>query len=157
MLLHGILDPNIIDLNLEAETKEDVINKLAALLFKAERITDADQYIADVLAREETVPTDVGIGVAIPHAKSAAVRKNAVAFARLKTPIPWNGDENSEEPPVHSVFLLAVSSEGQENIHLQIIAKIAELLLDDDFITAMQSIDDKDELIETMKQFIGEA
>ena len=157
MQLHGILDPNIIDLNLEAETKEEVINNLATLLFKAGRITDAQKYIADVLAREETMPTDVGIGVAIPHAKSDAVRKNAVAFARLKTPIPWNGDVDSEEPPVHSVFLLAVSSEGQENIHLQIIARIAELLLDDNFLAALQSINDNNELIETMKQFLGEA
>ncbi|MBI9050749.1 MAG: PTS sugar transporter subunit IIA [Anaerolineaceae bacterium] len=157
MQLHGILDPNIMDLNLEAETKEEVIFKLADLLLKEERITDAEQYCADVLSREETVPTDVGIGVAIPHAKSAAVSKNAVAFARLKTPIPWNGEQQSEEPPVHSVFLLAVSSKGQENTHLQIIAKIAELLLDDAFLSALQSINHKEDLIDTMKHFLGEA
>ena len=157
MQLHGILDTTIMDLTLEAKTKEEVIYKLADLLYRAGRITDAKQYYADVLAREETMPTDMGIGVAIPHAKSSTVCKNAVAFARLKTPILWNEDQESEELPIHSVFLLAVSSEGQENTHLKIIAKIAELLLNDAFLSVLQTIDTKKELLDTMNQYLGDA
>ena len=80
---------DIILFDLEAETKQEIIEKLTDAMDKDGRLEDKDKYMADVLAREESSSTAIGFETATPHAKSTSVKEPSLAFARLKHPIKW--------------------------------------------------------------------
>lgn len=72
--MEQVITTDLICLDVEAESKEDVIRLLAEKLDKAGRLNDKDEYIAEVFKREETYATGVGFSVATPHAKTDAVK-----------------------------------------------------------------------------------
>ena len=159
MHLLDVLNEDTISLELKAENKTEALEELAALLEKSGRLLDRQKYLEDVYEREQTEPTDLGIGVAIPHAKSAAVKKTSVAIGKLRSPILWNAVEDSEDPnpPVKVIFLLAVTEMDKGNAHIELISKIATLLIEERFVEILFKTDSKDELLTTIKNFIGEA
>jgi fructose-specific phosphotransferase system IIA component len=124
--LHTVFDPAFIDLDLQAADKAEAIGKLAARLDAAGVLADREGYVQAVFAREALTSTGVGMGVAIPHGKSDAVRRAAVALGRTGH-LTWDGE------PVRLVFLLAVPEHGAATDHLEILAALAQLLLEDSF------------------------
>ena len=89
MKLSAFTDRKLVNLDVASGTKEEVIGRMTELLSRSKKVTDADAFLQDVLAREELVSTGVGHGVAFPHAKSKAARSGA----RQKTLSsgPWTG------------------------------------------------------------------
>lgn len=130
MQLDAVFAPALIDLNLQAATKDEAITVLASMLDREGALLDRRSYIGAVEAREAQISTSVGLGVAIPHGKSPAVRRPAVALGRTAG-IDWNGD------PVQLIFLLAVPEQGAGTDHLEILAALAQLLLDESFRGAL--------------------
>ncbi len=90
----------------EAETREEIIRQLCSML-----IADgaaADDFTENVLEREALAATCIGHQSAIPHADPRYVKREAIAFAKLREAIPWG------EYPARYVFLLALPEDGQE-------------------------------------------
>ena len=79
MKITDLLKPESIALGVSAQNKQDAIDKLVALMEKAGNVKDAKAYKEGVLRREEEGTTGVGEGVAIPHAKTAAVTQQGLA------------------------------------------------------------------------------
>ena len=79
MAVKEILDRRVIDLDMEAKSKDEVIRHLAGLLKDAGYIDDLEGYIRDVYLRESEGITGIGGHVAIPHGKSASVDKVGIA------------------------------------------------------------------------------
>ncbi len=106
--------------------KEDVIRCLTHL--ENSRVLDADRYEQAVLEREASFATYTIDGVAMPHAKSEGVGEAFVAFARLKTPVPW-GTESGEDARI--VFLIGVpqAADGE----LKILAALSKKLIHESF------------------------
>ena len=154
MRLEEIITENNIDLNLKANTKVEAIEKLVKLLFEDGRVEAVEPFLNDVLDREKIEPTDMGIGVAIPHGISDIVTRPSVAIGRLKEPFFWEGAEESEKP-IFAVFLLASSKKIEGNDHLEMISKIATLLIDDDFIEILKMTSSKTTLFEAIQTFLG--
>lgn len=122
-----LFDVKYMDLNVETKEKFETIKHLASLM--KERLVDVDKYVEDVKAREVMSTTGIGDGVAIPHAKSAWVKKPTVVVGKSSGGIEW---ESLDDEPVNMVFLIAVpESEGNE--HLKILQVLAVSLMDDDF------------------------
>lgn len=92
--MEQVITTDLVCLDVEAESKEDVIRLLAEKLDGAGRLNDRETYIAEVFKREETYATGVGFSVATPHAKTDAVKTASVAFARLKKAIHWDEDDD---------------------------------------------------------------
>jgi len=139
----------IVTLNLKAEDKLSAIWELAELLYRAGKIRSKDDYVADVLEREAHVATSVGRGVAIPHARSAAVIETAVAVGRTKG-IHWADDD---EEPVKLVFLLAVPATNPNSNYIGMLASLAAALLDDGFCQGMKSAAKGSEVVECMRRY----
>jgi fructose-specific phosphotransferase system IIA component len=156
MHIDEVLDQDTMNLNLEAETKKEVIEKLADMLCAADRLTEKEQFVEGVLEREKTESTDFGIGIAIPHAMSASVKRASVAVGRLKKPINWNGSSGNSETPVQVVFLLASSPEDKGRSHMEIISKIAALLIEDDFVKMLLTTDSESALLDAVNTYLGE-
>jgi PTS system fructose-specific IIA component len=156
MCLAGIITGDLIDLNLDAGTKQETIEKLTDLLLEDHRISSRDDFLASVFERERTEPTDMGIGVAIPHGKTDAVIKASVAIGKMRSPIPWTEEEEAQDEPIYAVFLMASPDQADGYTHLEVISKIASLLIDDDFIEILKTTRDENLLLETMQTMIGE-
>lgn len=79
MRIIDLLSPKGIDLNVRVSTKEQAIDKLVSLMDATGKISDVAAYKAAVKKREEEGTTAMGEGVAIPHAKTSAVKEPGLA------------------------------------------------------------------------------
>lgn len=79
-----IFDRNVIDLNMKASTKDEVIRELATLLYKENYLSKLDDFIASVYEREAEGITGMGNNVAIPHGKSDSVMRAGIAIGKTK-------------------------------------------------------------------------
>ena len=148
--MEQVITTDLICLDVEAESKEDVIRLLAEKLDKAGRLNDKDEYIAEVFKREETYATGVGFSVATPHAKTDAVKTASVAFARLKKAIHWD-----DEDDVTMIFQLAVPCTGAGDLHLQILAALSRKLIYDEFRDQIAAAASAEEILALTGDQIG--
>ncbi len=150
-----VINPSIIDLNMEAKSKTEAIGKLADILIKEKRIEEKEVFIEDILEREKLESTNMGVGVAIPHGRSSSVLKNSIAIARLTQPICWDSKQGGKS--VRIIFLLAVCDNVNKNrVHLELISKVAALLIQENFLKTLFITESKTELIDQIFKLIGE-
>ncbi|HTO94283.1 MAG TPA: phosphoenolpyruvate--protein phosphotransferase [Bacteroidota bacterium] len=111
-------------------SKEEAIRELVDMLHASGRVDDPDVVEDAVWLREQTYPTGMGHGVAIPHCKSPAVSVNSIAVLKLDAPVAWT---DAGEDPVHFLILIAISAAAKGDEHLKIIAGLARRLVHDEF------------------------
>ncbi|MHC2998876.1 PTS fructose transporter subunit IIABC [Microbacterium sp. HJ5] len=140
-----------LDVGLGAD-KSEVIRSLAARVVAQGRATDADALYADAWAREQKDETGLPGGIAIPHAKSAAVTEPSLAFARLAPGV----DFGAPDGPADLVFLIA-APEGAAEAHLAVLSKLARSLMQDDFTSSLRAAATNDDVVAIVRQAIGEA
>ncbi len=151
MKFNTIMDEKIVSLDMEAQTKDEALKKMAQMLYNDGRIFTLDRFIQDVYERESMETTNMDIGVAIPHSKSETIKKTSVALVRLNKEISW---EDFGEP-VKIIFLLAVSPNDDGVEHLELIAKIAELLIDERFVDRLYKTRNVRRLLKRINRMIG--
>lgn len=117
---------NTICLDLKATEKEAVIAEMVAMLSADGILRDAEAYQKAVLDREAQTTTGIGFGIAIPHAKSAAVNTARVAFGRSKAGIDYKSDDGSL---ANLVFMIA-APEAADDTHLKMLARLSRKLID---------------------------
>nr|WP_288829685.1 fructose PTS transporter subunit IIA [uncultured Clostridium sp.] len=123
MALEEILDQRVIDLNMKARNKEEVIYHLGGLLKGAGYVDDLNGYLEDVYIREREGITGIGNNVAIPHGKSDFVKRVGFAVGKTEQMIEW---ESYDEEPSNLFFLFAVPSNGEgAKEHLRLISELA--------------------------------
>lgn len=137
-----LIDVQLVELNLTAATREQVIELLARKLEQDQRLTDKASYIQTVMEREALFSTAVAEGVAIPHGKSTAVDIPSIAMARLVSPVSWTGGES-----VQFVFLLAVPDAEAGDMHLRILAKLSRQLMSEDFLAQLAVAEEKENVV----------
>ncbi|MFT8661412.1 PTS sugar transporter subunit IIA [Liquorilactobacillus ghanensis] len=146
------MKPNLVLYDLVANTKKEVINKLADLYQKTGVIQEKEAYIISVMKREEEGTTGIGDGIAIPHGQSETVKESAVVIAKLKEPVEWH---SLDDLPVKYVFLLAIPDEGDQE-HLKILSQLAGLLMDDDVRIQLEKSKSKVDLINIFKKGVDQ-
>ncbi|MEJ6550015.1 fructose-specific PTS transporter subunit EIIC [Corynebacterium sp. USCH3] len=135
----------VLDLGQTADAAA-VIRALAGRAEKQGRL-DAAGVLDAALARETQSTTAVGNGVAIPHARSAAVNVPTLAFARLASPVGWDAPDGG---PVDLVFLIAVPEDAGKQ-HLKILAKLARALMKDEFRESLRHASSSAEVVNLVK------
>ncbi|UNL86514.1 PTS fructose transporter subunit IIABC [Priestia koreensis] len=143
MKITELLKRDTIILDLHSTSKSDVIDELVGKLGEAGRLVDRDQYKEAILGREAQSTTGIGEGIAIPHAKTAAVKTPAIAFGRSKEGIDY---ESLDGQPAHLFFMIA-ASEGANNAHLETLSRLSMLLMDADFRQTLLNATSVDEVI----------
>ena len=114
--------------------KRAVIDALAARVAATGRASDAAALAADAWKREQTDETGLPGGIAIPHAKSPAVREATLAFARLKPGV----DFGAEDGPADLVFLIAAPDTAAEE-HLAVLSRLARAFMRPDFTAGLRA------------------
>ncbi|GAF19030.1 PTS system, fructose-specific IIA component [Bacillus sp. JCM 19046] len=129
MRISDLLKKETMILDLQARSKATAIDELVDKLDEAGRLTDKQGYKDAILAREAQSTTGLGEGIAIPHAKTNAVKTPAIAFGRSKEGIDY---EALDGQPSHLFFMIA-ASEGANNEHLATLSKLSTFLMDEAF------------------------
>lgn len=122
--VHHLLSPQTICLGLPGLSKEEVLNNLIDVLAGNPAVADLDELRAAVFMREQMMSTGVGKELALPHAKTGAVRETVAAFAVTAEPVAFGAIDNL---PVRLVFLL-VGTEAARSQHIKILSRISRLM-----------------------------
>jgi len=128
MTLGNLLSKDQILPEMQATERWSAIVELVDLLVANSQIKPADRdvVLAALRAREETMSTGIGFGIAIPHASSDRVEKVVAAFGRSSKGIEFDALDNA---PVRFVVLFVVPKD-QFQTHLRTLAAIAKFLND---------------------------
>lgn len=115
-MITQLINENLINLNLKATTKDEVFKELIDTLYNQGRINNKEQFLADVMAREELGNTGFEDGVALPHAKSAAVVEPAVVIGVSKQGIEYGAEDGQPS----KLFFMIASPDGGANHHVEV-------------------------------------
>ncbi|MGW0365272.1 PTS fructose transporter subunit IIABC [Streptomyces sp. NPDC002990] len=129
-----IITPELVTLDLSADSKEAAARALAQRMLSLGRVTDLDGFLADVAAREAQMPTGLEGGIGIPHCRSAHVTVPTLAFGRA----PAGIDFGAPDGPADLVFLIAAPA-GADDAHLSILSSLARRLMRPDFVAALRA------------------
>ncbi len=146
MKITDLLTKNTILLSLESQSKEAVIDELIEKLDSAGKLNDKDEYKKAILARESQSTTGIGEGIAIPHAKTNAVREPAIAFGRSNAGIDY---ESLDGQNAHLFFMIA-AYEGANNDHLATLSRLSSFLMDAEFRSKLESARSPEEILQAI-------
>lgn len=147
--MEKILNEENIFLEIEAKTKDELIELLAEKLNKAGKLINKSTFIKDIYIRENEGITGIENGLALPHGKSEGVKETTIVVAKLKKAIEWETLDNSK---VDLVVLFAVRLEDKNELHLKLLAKIAGNLSEEENINRIKEINDKKEIIKILEK-----
>ncbi len=129
--------------NVTVANKDQVIDKLVDLQFTHGNITDKEVYKKAIYAREEEFSTYVGNGIVVPHARTEAVTRPSLAVVRLAEPIQYNEDDDG---PADFFYMIAAPMNG--SLHVDILARLMNLLADEDFVEKLRGAGSEEELLD---------
>ncbi|MER5940393.1 fructose-specific PTS transporter subunit EIIC [Streptomyces sp. NPDC001928] len=135
--MSDMITPDLVDLDLSAETKEAAARALAERMVALGRVTDLEGFLADVAAREAQMPTGLDGGIGIPHCRSEHVTEPTLAFGRSAAGI----DFGAADGPADLIFLIAAPA-GADDAHLTILSSLARQLMNTEFTDALRSAGD---------------
>ena len=135
MRIKDLLKLEAIKLNVAVNNKEDAIDKLVDLQDKAGNLSDVSGYKAAILKRESESTTAIGEGLAVPHAKTAAVRQPGLAAITVPDGVDYDAPDGQ---PSTLLFMIAAPAEGGD-VHLEILSRLMVMLMDADFAQALRN------------------
>ena len=142
MRIVDLLSKESIMLNGTPKTKSEAIDMLVDLQVKSGKIADKAEYKKGILAREQMSSTAVGEGIAIPHAKSTAVKAPSLAAMTVPSGVDY---EALDEEPSNLLFMIAAPNDG--DVHLEVLSRLMTILMDEDFRAKLIAAKNKDEFL----------
>ena len=124
MNLKKMLTPDVVWIDLKAETKEGLIAEMVDRLFSAGKIKDRDAVLSAILHREEEMSTGMQNGVAIPHGKTDAVKSLTVAVGLNKAGVKFDSMDGS----LCTIFILTLSPIKRAGPHIQFLAEVSRVI-----------------------------
>ncbi|WP_321273612.1 fructose-specific PTS transporter subunit EIIC [uncultured Vibrio sp.] len=131
-MITKLINEDLIKLDLKATSKEEVFKELVSILHSQGRISDNERFLEDIHAREALGNTGFEDGVAIPHAKSAAVIEPAVVIGVSKSGVEYGAEDGLPS----KLFFMIASPDGGDNHHIEVLAELSSKLIEDGFIEA---------------------
>ena len=133
MKITDLLKPQSILLNASPTNKADAIYTLGDLMNKGGNLSDKAEYLKAVFAREESGSTGLGDGIATPHAKSAGVKEAGLAAMV----VPNGVDFEALDGQPSRLFFMIAAPEGAADTHVEVLSKLATMVIDPDFKNAL--------------------
>ncbi|MGI6033622.1 MAG: PTS fructose transporter subunit IIABC [Coriobacteriales bacterium] len=146
MRIVDLLKPESIEIGAHPDDKAGAIEELIALHEKAGSLSDVEGYRKAILAREESGTTAIGEGMAIPHAKTAAVDHPALAAMTVPDGVDYDAPDGK---PSTLIFMIAAPADGAD-VHLEVLSRLMTMLMDLDFRAKLQNASSPEEFLETI-------
>lgn len=148
MILTQILQPTCVKVPLDGTDKESAITELVDLLATSDQSIDRECVLEAVLLREQTRSTGIGSSIAIPHGKCSGVTDLVMAIGIAPNPIEFDSIDGK---PVSIIVLLA-SPIDRTGPHIQALARISRLMLDEEFKHRLETSDSPEEVYELISK-----
>ncbi|HIE36114.1 MAG TPA: PTS sugar transporter subunit IIA [Candidatus Omnitrophica bacterium] len=136
-------------MELKAENKEEAIKEIVYRLQSSEKILHQEEFIKDILEREDLGSTGIGYGVAIPHARTKAVKDFVIGFGKSLSGIEFNALDGQK---VNLIFLMGANLQ-KLNLYLRLLAELSKLLMNELVRKELLSANECIEIIEVIKKF----
>lgn len=147
MNITDLLKKDTIQLNLRSRSKAEVIEELVDVLDRAGKLSDRNGYRDAILAREAQSTTGLGEGIAIPHAKTKAVKQPAIAFGRSE-----GIDYEALDGQNSRLFFMIAAGEHANNEHLETLSKLSVFLMDPAFQERLYAATSEDDVIRAIEE-----
>lgn len=138
--LTDITSEYLIETDLAGDTRDDVIDELIAKFEASGVLSSKEQFKQAILKREEQSSTGLGMNIAIPHGKSAAVKHPAVAFGIKRDGVDWMSLDGTD---AKLIFMIAVPEQAAGDAHLKILQMLSRKLMDEDFREKLLEVSSK--------------
>lgn len=146
MQVFDILTRERVVCGIKAQSKKAILEVLAHLIASPASELGSAEVFNSLLSRERLGSTGLGHGVAIPHGRINHGSRTYGAFARTEEGIDFDALDNQ---PVDLFFSLLVPDKATDQ-HLQILAQLAEMFSDDEFLARLRASRSHDELFELL-------
>lgn len=134
MRITDLLKKNGIALNVKLSGKSEAIDKLVSLHEKCGNLKDVAAYKEGIIKREEMGTTAIGMEVAIPHAKSDAVKAPALTAITVPNGVDYGAPDGA---PCKLLFMIAATTDG--DVHLEVLARLMQMLMDEEFTAKLKA------------------
>lgn len=147
MVLREFFNKDVVSLDLQGETKDDILKELIGLLGLDEK---SEGILFKMLKRRENLgSTGIGRGIAIPHCRSLVVNRLRVAFGRKKAGVDFKAIDNE---PVHYFFLIVAPPLEVSNQYLPVLGKIAQFAKESDVPDRLGELDAADAFLALLEE-----
>lgn len=143
MRITSLLKPEAVKIGGVASDKDDAIAKLIKLMETQGNVVDVDAYTEAVHARESFGSTALGEGIAIPHAKTAAVSAPGLAAMTLPEGVDYDAPDGL---PTTLMFLVA-APDTKADVHLEVLSRLSMLLMDPEFCDSLRATKTPEEFL----------
>ncbi|MEG3343845.1 fructose-specific PTS transporter subunit EIIC [Streptococcus suis] len=143
MKIQDVLRKDVMLLDLQATSKEAVIDEMIASLVEKGYVTDFDVFKTGIMNREAQTTTGLGDGIAMPHAKNAAVKEATVLFAKSNKGV----DYASLDGQPTDLFFMIAAPEGANDTHLAALAELSKYLMKPGFADRLRAVTNPEEVI----------
>ena len=149
MKIADLLAKESIDLQAKVGSKAEALEHLVTLMAKSGKLADEAEYKRCVLAREEEGSTGIGEGIAIPHAKTNAVKAPGLAAMIVSEGVDF---ASLDDQPAKLFFMIA-APDTEDNVHLDVLSRLSTLLMDEEFTTALYAAKSPKEFLSIIDKF----
>jgi len=147
MRLQELFTAEVVKLDLESETKDDLLKELVALLKLDEK---SEAILFKTLKRRENLgSTGIGKGIAIPHCRSLVVNRLRLAYGRKPSGMDFNSIDGA---PVHNFFLIVAPPLEVSNQYLPVLGKIAQFAKDPEVPERLLDLDTAPEFMQLLER-----
>ncbi|HFU4059255.1 TPA: fructose-specific PTS transporter subunit EIIC [Streptococcus suis] len=143
MKIQDVLRKDVMLLDLQATSKEAVIDEMITSLVDKGYVTDFDVFKTGIMNREAQTTTGLGDGIAMPHAKNAAVKEATVLFAKSNKGV----DYASLDGQPTDLFFMIAAPEGANDTHLAALAELSKYLMKPGFADRLRAVTNPEEVI----------
>lgn len=140
-----VIDKKLIFLNTSYKNQKEIFNFIADEVIKESRGIDKEKIIEGFYEREKEYSTAINDGIAIPHCRINEINKATVIVLRNKEKIIWTENED-----IDIIFALLIPKSNENQMHIKILAQVAQLIMEDDFIKLIKDSENTDDIFSTM-------
>ncbi|MDR5588602.1 MULTISPECIES: fructose-specific PTS transporter subunit EIIC [Clostridium] len=148
MRIVDLLKKQGIELNFNPFSKDECIEKLVNLMDKTGNLNNKEEYKKAIIAREAQSTTGIGDGIAIPHGKTNAVKKASLAAAVCKNGVDYDSLDGS----LAKLFFMIAVPDNSDNLHLEVLARLSTILMDEKFKDSLIDCKDKDQFLKLIDE-----
>ena len=142
MKLRELFTAEVVSLDLESESKDDILKELVALLGMDEK--SAGILYKTLKRRENLGSTGIGKGIAIPHCRSLVVNRLRLAYGRKTHGVDFKAIDGA---PAYNFFLIIAPPLEVSNQYLPVLGKIAQFAKDPDIPEKLRGISEAEEFL----------
>ena len=143
----NVVAENMIFVNTEFTSQKELFQFIAQQAFDLNRVWDVGRVVEGFYHREEEFSTAMNDGIAIPHCRSESIIDASVIIVRNSVKIIWTEDEECD-----LFFALLVPESNVNQMHIRILAQVAQLLLEDEFVEQVRLAKDSSQVFDLVKE-----